>query len=50
MEGRGPLLTLIGYQDDATSKVLAARFRLERENTVGYLQQCGRWWSAGGFR
>lgn len=39
LEGRGPLLTLIGYQDDATSKVLAARFQLEPENTVGYLQQ-----------
>jgi transposase len=39
LEGRGPLLTLIGYQDDATSKVLAARFQLEHEDTVGYLRQ-----------
>jgi len=39
LEGRGPLLTLIGYQDDATSRVLAARFQLEHEDTVGYLRQ-----------
>ena len=39
LEGRGPRLTLIGYQDDATSKVLAARFQLEHEDTVGYLRQ-----------
>jgi transposase len=29
LEGRGPKLPLIGYQDDATSKVLAARFQLD---------------------
>ena len=39
LEGRGPLLRLIGYQDDATSRVLAARFQLEHEDTVGYLRQ-----------
>lgn len=39
LEGRGPLLTLIGYQDDATSRVLAGRFQLEGEDTVGYLRQ-----------
>lgn len=37
LEGRGPLLTLLGYQDDATSTVLAARFQHEPEDTVGYL-------------
>lgn len=39
LEGRGPVLTLIGYQDDATSRVLAARFQEEGEDTVGYLRQ-----------
>lgn len=39
LEGRGPALTLIGYQDDATSKVLAAQFQHEHEDTVGYLRQ-----------
>jgi transposase len=39
LEGRGPVLTLIGYQDDATSLVLAASFQLEGEDTVGYLKQ-----------
>src|SRR5215469_17257400 len=39
LEGRGPLLTLICYQDHATSKVLAAGFQLEHEVTVGYLRQ-----------
>ena len=39
LEGRGPLLTLIGYQDDATGKVLAAQFQLQPEDTVGYLGQ-----------
>jgi transposase len=37
LEGRGPELTLMGFQDDATSKILAAHFQLEAENTVGYL-------------
>jgi len=39
LEGRGPVLTLIGYQDDATGHVLAARFQVEHEDTVGYLRQ-----------
>jgi len=39
LEGRGPVLTLIGYQDDATGAVLAAQFQLEHEDTVGYLRQ-----------
>ena len=37
LESRGPALTLLGFQDDATSKILAAHFQLEAENTVGYL-------------
>jgi transposase len=37
LEGRGPELTLIGFQDDATQTILAAHFQLEAENTVGYL-------------
>jgi transposase len=39
LEGRGPMLTLIGYQDDATSEVLASAFQLEPEDTVGYMRQ-----------
>jgi transposase len=39
LEGRGPAMTLIGYQDDATSRVLAARFQLEHEDTLGYLRR-----------
>lgn len=39
LEGRGPALKLIGYQDDATGKMLACGFQLEPENTVGYLRQ-----------
>jgi transposase len=38
LQGRGPELTLIGFQDDATSHILAAHFQLEAENTVGYLR------------
>jgi transposase len=38
LEGRGPRLTLIGFQDDATSRVLAARFQLEAENATGYFR------------
>jgi hypothetical protein len=34
LEGRGPHLTLVGFQDDATSQILAARFQLEPENTL----------------
>ena len=39
LEGRGPTLTLLGFQDDATGQILAAHFQLEAENTVGYLQR-----------
>ncbi len=42
LEGRGPVLTLVGFQDDATRRVLAARFQLEPEDTVGYLRQLRR--------
>jgi transposase len=38
LEGRGPELTLIGLQDDATSRILAAHFQLEPENTLGYFR------------
>lgn len=38
LQGRGPMLTLIGFQDDATSQILAAHFQLEPENTLGYLR------------
>ena len=38
LEGRGPELTLIAFQDDATGQILAAHFQLEPENTVGYLR------------
>jgi transposase len=38
LEGRGPQLTLIGFQDDATRQILAAHFQLEPENTLGYLR------------
>ena len=38
LEERGPALTLLGFQDDATSEVLAARFQLECEDTIGYLK------------
>jgi transposase len=36
LESRGPRLTLIGFQDDATSRIVAARFQLEPENAAGY--------------
>src|SRR5438552_12471711 len=38
LEGRRPMLTLLGFQDDATGQILAAHFQLEAENTVGYLR------------
>ena len=38
LQGRGPELTLIGFQDDATSQILAAHFQLQPENTLGYLR------------
>ena len=37
LQGRGPRLTLIGFQDDATKQILSAHFQLEAENTAGYL-------------
>src|SRR5450755_2280771 len=36
LEGRGPQLTALGMQDDATGKILAAQFFLS-ETTFGYL-------------
>jgi|SRR5579862_4846952 len=39
LEGRGPAMTLVGFQDDATGWVLAARFQLEHEDTWGYLRR-----------
>jgi transposase len=36
LQGRGPRLTLMGFQDDATGKVVAARFQREAENAAGY--------------
>src|SRR5712664_1850704 len=36
LEGRGPLLTALGMQDDATGKILAAQF-FPSETTFGYL-------------
>ena len=38
LQGRGPILTLIGWEDDATSQIFAAHFQLEAENTLGYLR------------
>jgi len=38
LEGRGPELTLVGFQDDATSQILSAHFQLEPENTLGYFR------------
>ena len=38
LEGRAPELTLIGFQDDATSQILSAHFQLEAENTLGYMR------------
>lgn len=40
LQGRGPQLTLIGFQD-ATKQILSAHFQLEAENTVGYLRALG---------
>lgn len=38
LETRGPLLTLLGFIDDATSKVPVARFQMEAEDAAGYLR------------
>ena len=35
LEGRGPMMTLVGYIDDASNEVLGARFRAE-EDAAGY--------------
>src|SRR5208283_2812462 len=35
LEGRGPRLTALGFQDDATGKILAAEF-FPAETTAGY--------------
>ena len=47
LEGRGPLLTLLGFQDDATGKVVGAEF-FSTETAYGYfcvfrgiLRRCG---------
>ena len=37
LEGRGPKLTLLGFIDDATSKVPVAHFQQEHEDAVGYM-------------
>ena len=39
LEGRGPAMTLMGFQDDATGQMLAAQFQLEYEDTWGYLRR-----------
>lgn len=36
LEGRGPMLTLLGMVDDATNKVTAAHFQCEPEDSAGY--------------
>jgi len=38
LEGRGPRLTLLGFQDDATGRVPAAHFQEEPENALGYFR------------
>jgi transposase len=38
LEGRGPMLTIVGWIDDATGKVPSARFQAESEDSVGYLR------------
>jgi hypothetical protein len=38
LEGRGPMLTLLGMVDDATNKVTAAHFQSEHEDSAGYLR------------
>jgi len=41
LEGRGPLLTLIGAIDDATGRVVGATFR-DQEDAAGYLEILGQ--------
>lgn len=38
LEQRGPWLTLMGFVDDATGKVVAAHFQSEHEDSAGYLR------------
>ena len=38
LETRGPKLTLLGFIDDATSRVPAAQFQRDAEDTAGYLR------------
>ena len=38
LEGRGPVLTLIGFVDDAITEVPGARFQLENEDAVEYMR------------
>lgn len=38
LEQRGPQLTLMGFVDDATGKVVAAHFQAEPEDSAGYLR------------
>jgi transposase len=38
LEGRGPMLTMVGWIDDATGKVPSARFQVEHEDSAGYLR------------
>ena len=38
LEGRGPLMTLLGMVDDATGKVPVAYFQWEPEDSAGYLR------------
>ena len=45
LQGRGPQLTLIGFQDDATGQILAAHFQLEAENTLGYPSRTSAFWT-----
>ncbi len=37
LEGRGPRLTLLGFQDDATGKVVGAQFS-DGESALGYFR------------
>ena len=41
LEGRGPVLTLVGMIDDATGRVLCRFF--EAETTAAYMEVLGRW-------
>jgi hypothetical protein len=38
LEGRGPMLTLLGMVDDATNRVTSAHFQIEHEDSAGYLR------------